>query len=329
MENQRKNFQELKEDGIELFTQGNFKEANETFFKCLEFKESPKDIAAIHLNISGCFYNLYSRNFQLENLKKSETHADESIKLNPSYLKAFWRKFKIFEISNKKEKCLENLNICRKLDSKNTEINFNYCWINWSIEEEKRQNKEAKEINSISNPYVSWYEGLGHKKYEWIVDCYRLRKDDDYVWKGKLKGIYNPDNSEIEILKDFYVFCCLLKLRNMLPKDWDWKEFLTITKRLICFAFEKSDASEKYGTENIFVASLGGRSLRFTSSIIYGYSHCDQGSKDDLEKLIVNYLYKEKLTNLKDFDKYKFLFKDLGGDMIWVDLGNSLKIKRY
>lgn len=35
-------------------------------------------------------------------------------------------------------------------------------------------------------------------------------------------------------------------------------------------AFEKSDAKERWGTENVFQVMMGGRSLRFTAEAVYG-----------------------------------------------------------
>lgn len=35
-------------------------------------------------------------------------------------------------------------------------------------------------------------------------------------------------------------------------------------------AFEKSDAQERWGSENVFQAMMGGRSLRFTAESVYG-----------------------------------------------------------
>ena len=38
------------------------------------------------------------------------------------------------------------------------------------------------------------------------------------------------------------------------------------------YAFEKQDAREKYGNENVFSPMMGGRSLRFTGEMTYGSS---------------------------------------------------------
>ena len=43
-------------------------------------------------------------------------------------------------------------------------------------------------------------------------------------------------------------------------------------KGLLPYAFEKSDAKEKWGGENVFAAAMGGRSLRATGEIVYASS---------------------------------------------------------
>ena len=64
------------------------------------------------------------------------------------------------------------------------------------------------------------------------------------------------------ISQDFLVFCRLARARAALPTPWAWGTFLLTAAELLPEAFEKSDAQEKYGGENIFQAAVGGRSLR-------------------------------------------------------------------
>lgn len=60
-----------------------------------------------------------------------------------------------------------------------------------------------------------------------------------------------------------------------MPKDgWDWPAFLSHSRTLLCYAFEKEDAKAKYGDENILAALTNGRSLRFTAEIIYECGIC-------------------------------------------------------
>ena len=44
-----------------------------------------------------------------------------------------------------------------------------------------------------------WAQGLTlDKQYEWLIDCYRMRVDDDYAWGGgNLHGLYNVPASGV------------------------------------------------------------------------------------------------------------------------------------
>lgn len=117
----------------------------------------------------------------------------------------------------------------------------------------------------------AWAEGLTPKKQRvWLLDCYRMRLDDEYVYRTVLRGLYNIDNSVLEVVQAFAVFCKLALANGVIPRDWDWAAFLKHAAPGLGFAFEKSDAKEKYGGENVFNAMMGGRSLRYTAEIALG-----------------------------------------------------------
>ena len=127
-------------------------------------------------------------------------------------------------------------------------------------------------------PAAAWATGLATAKerYEWLTDCYRMRCDDDYALGGcYLHGLYSAatgGGGSDEIARDFLVFCRLARLAGALPERWDWPAYLRHAAPMLRFAFEKSDAQDKYGSENVFRAALGGRSLRATAEAIYGSS---------------------------------------------------------
>ena len=111
----------------------------------------------------------------------------------------------------------------------------------------------------------SWAFGLdAEMQREWLVDCYRMRLDDEYAWQGDIRAGSLYDGSEAsEIAQDFLVFCRLAKDRRVIPANWSWSQFLNLASELLTFAFDKSCAREKYGRENIFSPMIGsGRSLR-------------------------------------------------------------------
>ena len=131
-------------------------------------------------------------------------------------------------------------------------------------------NGTAKEKFKVDLDNASWSKGLPQiAKYEWFFDCYRMRIDDDYaIGGGNLRGLYDEDATPASILLDFCFFCRLAKCRNVLPSQWQCKDFLKVADDWILAAFEKEDAKDKYGSENVFNACLGGgRSLRFTGEM--------------------------------------------------------------
>lgn len=67
------------------------------------------------------------------------------------------------------------------------------------------------------------------------------------------------------------VFCQLARSNGVVPDGWDWAAFLGKAAELLPYAFEKSDAQDKHGSENYFAGALiGGRSLRYTGTVVYG-----------------------------------------------------------
>merc|ERR1719326_31019 len=90
-------------------------------------------------------------------------------------------------------------------------------------------------------------------KYEWFSNCYMMRCDDDYCWGGGyLHGPYQPEGKTAEtITEDFVTFCLLAQRNSVIPAVWSWRDFLAVASRFVCFAFEKSDAHERWGGENV------------------------------------------------------------------------------
>ena len=131
----------------------------------------------------------------------------------------------------------------------------------------RADNPEPEGFGESSNPRIDpsgWAVGLDPKKQrEWLLDCYRMRLDDDYAWGGDVRGgsLYDQSSPD-EIVQDFLVFCRLALEQGVIPEGWNWSKFLATAVDLLPYAFEKSDAKEKYGGENVFNVALGGRSLR-------------------------------------------------------------------
>lgn len=125
--------------------------------------------------------------------------------------------------------------------------------------------------SSSSSDPSAWARGLSQKdQYEWFSNCYQMRCDDDYAWGGgNLHGPYDPGATPQSIADDFLVYCLLAHRSKVVPHGWDWPAFLESAAGFVAFAFEKSDAKKRWGSENVFEAQMGGRSLRFTGIEIY------------------------------------------------------------
>ena len=191
-------------------------------------------------------------------------------------------------------------------------------------EEEERQTGQQNRASSsssqrplISNdgyftpaPHDRWARNFPKKdKFEWLSNCYSMRCDDDVVWGGcNLHGAYDPDMTPETLREDFAIFCVLAKRRKVLPKDWDWKAFLDVASYFTQCAFEKSDAQERWGGENIFMGQMEGqRSLRATGVDIIG-TGIEYGSP-------VHPDFTKAERDVKgDIDK---VFEEIGGKEVW------------
>ena len=169
---------------------------------------------------------------------------------------------------------------------------------------------------------AAWASGLRTaERYEWLVDCYRMRVDDDYALGGcNLHGLYaksagDPGNT---ITRDFLLFCVLCKRRGVCDglQNWSWSTLLDMAVGLLPYAFEKSDANEKYGGENVFSAAMGGRSLRFTGELVYGTGVMGADVEDPLTDELREKTY-DRLTA-------EALCEEVGGKEAWLRLATAL-----
>jgi hypothetical protein len=88
-------------------------------------------------------------------------------------------------------------------------------------------------------------------------------------------------------LRDYYAWggCYSRTLHGprkaVVPPGWDWPAAVVgALLEYVGYAFEKSDSQERWGSENVFAAVAGGRSLRFTGESVYSTS-CQQGDMGD------------------------------------------------
>lgn len=170
--------------------------------------------------------------------------------------------------------------VCQTETNKRCEVckEAHYCCREHQVQDWKAGHKrvcsaKAKAPFHAPPDPAAWAVGMKKAEmYEWFVDCYRMRIDDMYVWGGgTLNGLYN-EASGLCIVEDFAVFCRLAVRNNVIPAGFAWSKATRVAAKLLPFAFEKSDAKEKYGGENVFSSMMGGRSLRLTGEMVYGTS---------------------------------------------------------
>ena len=90
------------------------------------------------------------------------------------------------------------------------------------------------------------YDWNDTAKYDWFIDVYLLRLDDEFVHRGTERGAYIANISNDQVARDFWVFCELAVQHKMVPSDWDWKVFLEHCKDYVAFGREKKDVANTW-----------------------------------------------------------------------------------
>ncbi|RMZ83665.1 hypothetical protein DV738_g1070, partial [Chaetothyriales sp. CBS 135597] len=105
------------------------------------------------------------------------------------------------------------------------------------------------------------------KTYEIMIDCFRMRCEDDYIWGGHNHGIYGNDPP----LPAFRDFLARAKAAGMLPQWWNEEKqreceqvAMEDNQFNINSAVEKSDIQEYYG------ANMMPMKLRMVAENVYG-----------------------------------------------------------
>ena len=182
-------------------------------------------------------------------------------------------------------------------------------------------------LKAMSNNQ-SWFESMSMcgRAEAWLVDCDRMRVDDDCRWGGcNLHGLYSQcfDNDgqtskAMAIVTDFLVFMKLAVVNKVIPQGFNFQKCLRKAAQLLNFAFEKSDAKDKWGGENVFSTRP---SLRRTAELVYGSSCMVQSSyeandaaaqQDAMEMAARRFLVD------------KTVCQDVGGQVIWKNLLRNL-----
>ncbi|PRW32888.1 tRNA pseudouridine synthase [Chlorella sorokiniana] len=314
-----------------LFREGKFPEAAAKYAEALE--QDPED-AALYSNRSAA---------RLKAGQAADALADAqaAIMLRPDWDKAHFRLGCALEQLGQLDQALEAFEAGLDINSSSRELSDRVRQL------KKRMRQEQQAAGGLGGPgapaaaagrggsagglagvmsggATGWAAGLSEaKRYEWLVDCYRMRVDDEYAWQGEARGLYGAQagGCKEDVVEDFLIFCKLAVANGVVPQQhWDWGKFLRIAADLLPYAFEKSDASDKWGGENIFAAAMGGRSLRATAEVVFGSglsSHC--GPSEAEQDLI--YRIQDQLHELlAGQGEGPAMFADVGGQAVWRKL---------
>ena len=117
-------------------------------------------------------------------------------------------------------------------------------------------------------------------------------------------------------MKDFMVFCYLAVQANAISQPWNWGDFLKTAAENVVFAFEKSDATERWG-------SPGGRNLRFVGEQIYRSSIQSQETSN---------AHNDALELIEECrEPSNDVYNAMGGRAVWDkflrDLSNSSRFR--
>lgn len=154
---------------------------------------------------------------------------------------------------------------------------------------------------------------------------------------GNLHGLYevsvNADRPAKNVVcEDFLLFCKLAVAHGVVPRGWDWQRFLRAAVGLLPYAFEKSDAQEKWGGENVFSVMMGGRSLRYTGEVVYGTSIMGAGHVAGVGKGDGGAAF-EQLSQQVEGQWRQLVegdgqvFADVGGVAVWKQLHSALQLQ--
>lgn len=168
-----------------------------------------------------------------------------------------------------------------------------------------------------------WAKGLTKSAAaEWLVDCYRMRVDDDFAWgSGRMRGLYHPDCNPSLMALDFFIFAKLATLHCVTPVPFDWLPVIKKAGSLLPFPFEKQGhALVKYKTENYYDALFGQRSLRWTANQVY----CTNVMGKHAMSAPFQHLSEDYNQHEDIFSGNPELFYDFGGVAAWRDFIKAL-----
>mmetsp|Transcript_1262 Transcript_1262/g.3527 ORF Transcript_1262/g.3527 Transcript_1262/m.3527 type:complete len:255 (+) Transcript_1262:111-875(+) len=176
---------------------------------------------------------------------------------------------------------------------------------------------------------LTWWSELSEDmSYDWLIDCYRMRVDDDMSTGSYMHGLYAGDGASA-LLEDFLIFIKLASARGVAPPEGDgfvWAKLCSRAAKLLPNAFEKSDAAEKYGKVS---ANGAAYALRLMAEQVYGNSADDESAEDDPLYSMVRHELGDAATEIGEGPEGVLglearLFEGIGGLGPWAELRTAL-----
>lgn len=282
---------DLKESGNDFFKQKRWQDAVKSYESAIETilitencsaGEGKNLLITLHANLAQCFLNL-------ELYRRAIASASVCLKLDSTNQKALFRRALAYEHLGEAENALFDLDAILKSDPTHSQAKVAHTQL------------IVRQAGAAADGAIStWFRDLNiRERYEWFVDCYRLRLHDDCATKSSssiLRSLYVSDASRETVLEDWLVFCKLAAMCFALPKDWSWQASLEVASQPLC-SFWGADETDK-------IASVAKTQLmREVAHRIYG---------DSTRQHSVREAVTSKLQAV-DHD----LFEDLGGAAIW------------
>lgn len=309
--------------GNEEFKAGNYANAVEQYTKAIELDPSNKTL----------FSNRSAAYLHLENYTEAMTDAQRCTLIDPSFAKGYFRLGCAYEKLDSNSEALavylKALDIAPHDEAIRQKASL--------LKKKLRSENQGPSVGSRSGrggggggnmswgglpAPSSWAIGLSPaEQHEWLIDCYRMRVDDMMHYGMGCVGLYSSDAEAKDVVEDFFVFCKLALKNEIIPNGWDWKAFIETGEDLLAYAFEKSDAKEKYGRENVFAVMTGGRSLRFTAEAVYE-SSCISSEGKSVKEVKVRKMVDKGLDVLF---REGGSFEDVGGVAVWRRLEKQIE----
>jgi len=176
---------------------------------------------------------------------------------------------------------------------------------------------------------LDWWSELSEDMtYDWLIDCYRMRVDDDMSVGNYMHGLYAPDGPSAQ-LEDFLLFVKLAAARGVAPPEgdgWEWPKLCERAAKLLTNAFDKADAASKYGAVSAQGASYA---LRLMAEQVYGGSAADESEEEDpLHAMVKNEISDAAVDDgegpVAVLGLNAKIFEGIGGPEPWAELRKAL-----